>query len=109
MSIPDKNIPVPTASLDVSVQYKSEFLNNCSVGFFTASGSIDTGMIPLGDSGRKSIILSQTNSTLTLRLSRKPQPPQDDPSKYPVLAGDYPFGPVTGNVRVIIVATEPHN
>ena len=107
MSKLDQTIPVPTSTLDVSVQYKGEFLNNCSVEFFAANGSIDTGFVSLGDNGRKSIIISQTKENLTLRLARTPKAPQDDPSKYPVLGGDYPFGPVTANARVLIVVAEP--
>ena len=106
MSIPEKQIPVPTATLDVSVQYKGEFLNNCTVDFH--ADGFTTGAVPLGDNGRKSIILSQTTKDLKLQLVRIPKVPQDDISKYPALGGDFPFGPVTGNACVLIIVAEPN-
>ena len=102
----ENKIPVPTATLDVSVQYKGEYLNNTTI-YLIWPGS-DTGGIQLGDNGRRSIVVSKTESDLTMRLVRKPKAPQDDPSKYPVLGGEYHFGPITADSRVmILVADKP--
>ena len=98
---------MPTALLDVSVQYKGESLNNTTGELFAADGSLDTGVTPLGDEGRKTLVISQTGIPLTLRLIRQPKAPQHDPSKYPILGGDFPFGPVTGSARVLIMVAEP--
>ena len=107
MPQPEKKIPVPSATLDVSVMYKEDFLNNCVVQLFNAEGTYYSGRIELGDTGRKSIIVTQTMLNLTLRVTRAPKAPQDDSSKYPVLSGDYPLGPVMENSRVTIVVGEP--
>jgi len=107
MPQPEKKIPVPSATLDVSVQYKDEFLNNCVVQLFNAEGTYYSGRIDLGDTGKKSIIVTQTMLNLTLRVTRAPKAPQDDSSKYPVLSGDYPLGPVMENTKVAIVVGEP--
>lgn len=108
MPQPEKKIPVPSATLEVSVQFKDEFLNNCVIQLFNAEGTYYSGRIELGDTGKKSIILTQTMLNLTLRLTRAPKAPQDDSSKYPVLSGDYPLGPVMENTRVSIAVAEPN-
>lgn len=107
MSQSEKKISVPSATLDISVQYKDEFLNNCVVQLFNAEGTYYSGRIELGDSGRKSILVTQTMLNLTLRVTRAPKPPQDDPSKYPTVSGDYSIGSVMENARVSIVVAEP--
>lgn len=107
MPQPEKKISVPSATLEVSVQYKDEFLNNCVIQLFNAEGTYYSGRIELGDTGRKSIIVSQTMLNLTLRLTRSPKAPQDDSSKFPTLSGDYPLGPIMENARVPIVVAEP--
>jgi len=107
MPQPEKKISVPSATLDVSVQYKDELLNNCVVQLFNAEGTYYSGRIDLGDTGKKSIIVTQTMLNLTLRVTRAPKAPQDDSSKYPILSGDYPLGPVMENARVSIVVAEP--
>src|SRR5687767_11150748 len=53
----EKKIAVPSATLDVSVQYRDEFLNNCVIQLFNAEGTYYSGRIDLGDAGRKSIIV----------------------------------------------------
>ena len=107
MSQTEKKFSVPTATLDVSVEYKGEALNNCVVQIFNTEGTYYSGRIDLGDSGRKSIIVTQTMLNLIMRVTRAPKPPQDDSSKYPVLSGDYPLGPVMENSKVAIVVGEP--
>ena len=107
MPQPDITITVPIATLDVSVQYNGVFLNNCTVQFFVSNGSLDTDAISLGDAGRKSIEMSLTQENVILRLSRSPKPPQEDPTKFPVLGGDYPVGPISGNGRILIVVADP--
>ena len=107
MPQPEKKITVPSATLDVSVQYKNELLNNCVVQLFNAEGTYYSGRIELGDTGKKAIIVTQTMLNLTLRLTRAPKAPQDDSSKYPVLSGDYPLGPVMENTKVALVVGEP--
>ena len=102
-----KEIPVPTAILDVSITYKGVPLNGVSVEFF--GGTFDTGIVPLDDGGNTSILVSVTNNDLTLRLRRSPTIPPDDPSQSPTLGCDLPFGPVTGNTQVKIVVVEPRN
>lgn len=103
----EKKISVPSATLDISVQYKDEFLNNCVVQLFNAEGTYYSGRIELGDTGRKSIIVTQTMLNLTVRVTRSPKAPQDDSSKYPTLSGDYPIGPIMENLRVSIAVAEP--
>lgn len=107
MAQPEKKISVPSATLDVSVQYKDEFLNNCVIQLFNAEGTYYSGRIELGETGRKSIIVTQTMLNITLRVTRAPKAPQDDSSKFPILSGDYPLGPVMDNARVSIVVAEP--
>jgi hypothetical protein len=107
MSQSEKKISVPSATLDVSVQYKDEFLNNCVVQLFNAEGTYYSGRIELGDSGRKSILVSQTMLNISVRVTRAPKAPQDDSSKYPTISGDYPIGPIMDNARVSIVIAEP--
>ncbi len=107
MAHPEKKISVPSATLDVSVQYKEDFLNNCVIQLFNAEGTYYSGRIELGDTGRKSIIVTQTMLNITLRVTRAPKVPQDDSSKFPILSGDYPLGPVMENARVSIVVSEP--
>lgn len=103
----EKKISVPSASLDISVQFKDEFLNNCVVQLFNPEGTYYSGRIELGDSGRKTILVTQTALNITLRVTRSPKAPQDDSSKYPALSGDYPIGTILENARVSIVVAEP--
>ena len=105
MPYPEKPIPVPSATLDMSIQYKGEFLNNCRIVLF--GPGFDTGEIPLGENGRKCFIVSQSTSDLVLRINRTSQGRQDDASQYPVVGGEFPFGPVTANARVLILVAEP--
>jgi hypothetical protein len=107
MSQPEKKISVPSASLDISVLFKDELLNNCVVQLFNAEGTYYSGRIELGDTGRKAIIVTQTMLNLTLRVTRTPKAPQDDPSKYPTVSGDYPIGSIMENARLTIVVAEP--
>ena len=109
MPQPEKKIPVPSATLEVSVQYKDEFLNNCVVQLFNAEGTYYSGRIELGDTGKKSIIVTQTMLNLTLRVTARAEGPAGRPElKYPVkLSGDYPLGPVMENTKVAIVVGEP--
>jgi hypothetical protein len=105
--MPDKKIPVATANLDVSVQYKDMPLNNCTVELFTKDGMMDTGVIELGDTARKSIIVNQTKTEVLIRLKRRPKAPQNDTSQFPALGGDYVLGSIEGNTRVILLVAEP--
>ena len=104
----EKTIPIPSATLDVSVQYQNVFLNNCLVEFYSQDGALDTGPVPLGDFGRKPIVIAQhpTNDVM-LRIKRTPLVPQDDPTRFPVLGGDYHFGSITASARVLIVVADP--
>ena len=103
----EKKISIPSATVDLSVQYKDEFLNNCVVQLFNAEGTYYSGRIELGDTGRKAIIVTQTMLNLTVRVTRSPKAPQDDSSKYPTLSGDYPIGPIMENARLSLVVSEP--
>lgn len=103
----EKKISVPSATLEISVQYQNEFLNNCVVQLFNAEGTYYSGRIELGDTGRKTIIVTQTALNITLRVTRAPKAPQDDTGKFPALSGDYPIGSILENTRVSIVVAEP--
>ncbi len=107
MSQTEKKFSVPTATLDVSVEYRGEFLNNCVVQLFNSEGTYYSGKIELGDTGRKTIIVTQTMLNLILRVLRSPKAPQDDSSKYPSVSIDQPIGPVMDSGRVSIVIAEP--
>lgn len=107
MSSSEKKIAVPSATLDVSVQFRDEFLNNCVIQLFNAEGTYYSGRIELGDGGRKTILVTQTMLNITVRVTRSPKAPQDDPSKYPTISGDYPIGPIMDSGRVSIVVSEP--
>jgi len=105
MPHPEKKMSIPTATLDISVEYKGQPLNNTTIQLF--ADGFNTYPIELGDNGRTCLILSQTNLDLTMRLLRSPKAPQDDTCKYPILGGDFPFGPITGSTRVLIIVAEP--
>jgi hypothetical protein len=103
----EKKFSVPTAALDVSVEYKGEPLNNCVIQLFNTEGTYYSGKIELGDTGRKSIIVTQTMLNITLRVLRSPKAPQDDSSKYPSVSIDQPVGPIMDSGRFTIVVAEP--
>jgi hypothetical protein len=103
----EKKFSVPTATLDVSVEYKGEPLNNCVVQLFNTEGTYYSGKIELGDAGRKSILVTQTMLNVILRVLRSPKPPQDDSSKYPSVSIDQPLGSIMDNGRISIVVAEP--
>jgi hypothetical protein len=107
MSQTEKKFSVPTATLDISVEYKGEPLNNCVIQLFNAEGTYYSGKIELGDSGRKAILVSQTMLNVILRVLRSPKAPQDDSSKYPSVSIDQPLGSIMDSGRVTVVVAEP--
>ena len=107
MSHTEKTFSIPTAVLDISVEYKGEPLNNCVIQLFNTEGTYYSGRIELGDTGRKSIIVTQTMLNIVLRVTRAPKAPQDDSSKYPAVSVDQPLGSVMNSARVSIVIAEP--
>ena len=106
---PEKKIPVPIVTLDVSIQYKDVYLNNTIIDLYDGTGVFDSGEISLdhGDViGQKKIIVSKTDYDLWLRVERTPKVPQDDTSYFPVLGHIYHFGEITSDTRVMIVVAE---